>query len=176
MVCGELLFVGPDPRFPFRKDQQVQPASVDLRLGPKIMWFKDNVETFDTKDILNANSLYEEKYFDIDEAIIIAPHQIVFGEIYERICIPDYLSARIRGRNRISRLGVSVHCTGDYINPGFIGEMPLQIVNHNSFPVKIYPFVGICQMVLYKLSDSPLVSYRERLPLASNPYSEQLSA
>lgn len=170
MVCGELLFVGPDPRFPFRKDQQVQPASVDLRLGPKIMWFKDSVKTFDTKDILNANSLYEEKYFDIDEAITIAPHQIVFGEVYERICIPDYLSARIRGRNRVSRLGVSVHCTGDYINPGFIGEMPLQIVNHNSFPVKIYPFVGICQMVLYKLSDSPLVSYRERLPLASNPY------
>lgn len=170
MVCGELLFVGPNPKFPFRKDQQVQPSSVDLRLGPKIMWFKEDVVVFDTKDILNANFLYKEKIFKEGEAITIAPHQIIFGEIYERICIPNYLSARIRGRNRISRLGVSVHCTGDYINPGFIGEMPLQIVNHNNFPVKIYPYVGICQMVLYELSDSPLVSYRDRLPLASNPY------
>ena len=170
MVSGELLFVGPNPKYPFRKDQQVQPSSVDLRLGPKIMWFKEDVLAFDTKDILNANSLYEEKVFNDGEAITIAPHQIIFGEIYERICIPNYLSARIRGRNRISRLGVSVHCTGDYINPGFIGEMPLQIVNHNNFPVKIYPYIGICQMVLYELSDSPLVSYRDRLPLASNPY------
>lgn len=170
MARGELLFVGPDPNFPFKKDLQVQPASVDLRLGSKIMRFKDNILVFDTKDIMGASSYYAEKHFNDDEPIEMGPHETIFGEIYEQICIPDHLSARVRGRNRIARLGVSVHCTGDYINPGFVGTMPLQIINHNNFSVILYPHIEICQMVLYHLSDVPLVSYRERLDVASSTY------
>lgn len=170
MARGELLFVGPDPSFPFKKDLQVQPASVDLRLGAKITRFKDNILTFDTKNLMGASSYYVEKHFNDDEPIEMRPHETIFGEIYEQICIPDHMSGRVRGRNRIARLGISVHCTGDYINPGFVGTMPLQIINHNNFSVILYPYIEICQMVLYYLSDVPLVSYRERLDVASSTY------
>lgn len=170
IIKGELILVGPNTEFPFIKENQIQPASIDLRLGNKIMRFRKEIENFDTKNILHANDLYDVEQVENGNPIMIEPHQTIFGEIYERICIPNYLSARIRGRNRISRLGISVHCTGDYINPGFIGDMPLQISNHNDFPVILYPYTSICQMVLYRLSDTPLVSYRERLQLALDPY------
>ena len=44
MVNGDLLFVGADPKYPFVKDKQVQPASVDLRLGNRIIRFKRSEE------------------------------------------------------------------------------------------------------------------------------------
>lgn len=80
------------------------------------------------------------------------------------------MSARIEGRSRVARLGLTVHCTGDYINPGFAGAMPLQIINHNFFPIVLYPYIGICQMILYELSEVPLVSYLERSSLPYNTY------
>ena len=102
--------------------------------------------------------------------IEVKPNEILFAQIYEQISIPDYMSARVEGRSRVARLGISVHCTGDYINPGFAGAMPLQIINHNYFPVVLYPYISICQMILYRLSDEPLVSYLQRSVLPYNTY------
>lgn len=170
MAKGDLLFVGANSKYPFKKDIQVQPASVDLRLGNRIMRFKDGIESFDINNIKEIKSHLSIQYVNEGEAIKIGPNEIIFAQIYEQISIPNYLSARIEGRSRVARLGISVHCTGDYINPGFAGAMPLQLINHNSFPVILYPYIGICQMILYELSEVPLVSYLERSSLPYNTY------
>jgi len=57
---------------------------------------------------------------------------------------------------------VSVHCSGDYINPGFRGALPLQLDNHNPFAVILYPYMSICQLALYQLSSEPLAPYGQR--------------
>ena len=170
MAKGDLLFVGADPKYPFKKDIQVQPASVDLRLGNRIMRFKTDIKSFDIKNIIDIKSNLTVQIVDDGEAIRIGPNEVLFAQIYEQISIPNYLSARIEGRSRVARLGLSVHCTGDYINPGFAGAMPLQIINHNFFPIVLYPYIGICQMILYELSEVPLVSYLERSSLPYNTY------
>lgn len=170
MVKGDLLFVGVNPKYPFVKEKQVQPASVDLRLGNRIIRFKKNIENFDIKNIKEIDKYLDVQYINEGEAIEVKPNEILFAQIYEQISIPDYLSARVEGRSRVARLGISVHCTGDYINPGFAGAMPLQIINHNYFPVVLYPYISICQMILYRLSDEPLVSYLQRSVLPYNTY------
>lgn len=170
MVKGDLLFVGVNPKYPFVKEKQVQPASVDLRLGNRIIRFKENIENFDIKNIKEIDKYLDVQYINEGEAIEVKPNEILFAQIYEQISIPDYLSARVEGRSRVARLGISVHCTGDYINPGFAGAMPLQIINHNYFPVVLYPYISICQMILYRLSDEPLVSYLQRSVLPYNTY------
>ena len=167
---GDLLIVGSNAKYPFMRDVQVQPASVDLRLGNRIMRFKDDVQRFDIKDIKNIIQSLTVTYVKDGQPIEIGPNEVLFGQIYEQISIPNNLSARIEGRSRVARLGVSVHCTGDYINPGFAGAMPLQIINHNKFPIVLYPYIGICQMILYELSKTPLVSYLERSSLPYNTY------
>lgn len=170
MVNGDLLFVGANPKYPFVKDKQVQPASVDLRLGNRIIRFKEDIERFDIKDIKDIEKYLSIQYISEGEAIEARPNEILFAQIYEQIAIPDYLSARVEGRSRVARLGISIHCTGDYINPGFAGAMPLQIINHNHFPIILYPYISICQMFLYKLTDEPLVPYMQRSNLPYNTY------
>lgn len=170
MAKGDLLFVGANPKYPFKKDVQVQPASVDLRLGNRIMKFKNDIDSFDIKNIEDIKKNLTVQLVDDGEVIEVGPNEILFAQIYEQIAIPNYLSARIEGRSRVARLGLSVHCTGDYINPGFAGAMPLQIINHNFFPIVLYPYIGICQMILYELSEVPLVSYLDRSSLPYNTY------
>lgn len=170
MVNGDLLFVGANPKYPFVKDKQVQPASVDLRLGNRIIRFKEDIENFDIKDIKDIEKYLSIQYVNEGEPIEARPNEILFAQVYEQIAIPDYLSARVEGRSRVARLGISIHCTGDYINPGFAGAMPLQIINHNYFPIILYPYISICQMFLYKLTDEPLIPYMQRSNLPYNTY------
>lgn len=170
MAKGDLLFVGTNPQYPFLKEKQVQPASVDLRIGNRFIKFKQGINKFDIKDIKDIEQYLIQQYINDGDQISVNPGEILFAQVYEQISIPDYLSARIEGRSRVARLGISVHCTGDYINPGFAGAMPLQIVNHNSFPIILYPYISICQMILYKLTNEPLISYLQRSVLPYNTY------
>ena len=158
---GYLVFASPDAKRPFLRDQ-IQPGSIDLRLGRRIVRFKKEVTLFDIKNIDTIRDLLDISYMNEGEPIRIEPGEIVFGEIYEQIYISDKYSARIEGRSRVARLGLSIHCTGDYINPGFEGSMPLQIINHNSFPIILYPYIDICQMIVYQLTDTPLIPYKDR--------------
>lgn len=167
---GELAFGCPLVDYPFQPEIQVQPASVDLRLGNRIVRYPKDIQEFNVRDLKTVGQKLEVQYVDVGAEIRIGPREIVFGQIYEQIAICDKYSARIEGRSRMARLGVSVHCTGDYINPGFAGAMPLQIVNHNSFTVILYPFMTICQMIIYQLTSKPLISYSERSILPFNQY------
>lgn len=168
-MTGELIFLGLNPKYPFSK-KQVQPASIDLRLGNRIVQFNSNLKSLDIKNIDQIKNFLEEKFIEDGESIIIPPSSVIFGEIYEQMSISDHVSARIEGRSRAARLGISIHCTGDYINPGFIGTMPLQIINHNAFPVILYPYISICQIFFYQLTESPLIKYSQRATLPWNRY------
>lgn len=68
---------------------------------------------------------------------------------------------------------LSVHVTGGFINPEFEGAMPLQIVNNNSFPIAIYPYITICQLLLSEISATPLIPYPRR---SNNPYHKESNA
>ncbi len=171
---GELIFAGTVPRYPFKKEQ-IQPASVDLRLGNRITRFKDNIECYDIRDTINPEMHLKNEFLDDGESFIVQPNEVIFGQIYEQLAIGDNFSARVEGRSRVARLGISVHCTGSYINPGFCGAMPLQIINHNRFPVVLYPYINICQLVIFRLTDIPLVSYLERSVLPYNTYYNEVN-
>ncbi len=141
---------------------QVQAASVDLRLDNRFVRFLPDVDCIDIK--MNTNSEYLESktqviYLKENEPLVLEPHEIVLGQVYEIIALNDCMAGRIEGRSRVARLGITVHCTGSYINPGYHGVMPLQIINHNNFKVQIYPYIGICQLILFHLKESPIIKY-----------------
>lgn len=175
LIDEEIGFVGTNEKYPFLYDKQVQPSSIDLRLGDIIVRFKDAVKEFDIKEkIIPEEHLDVEQYKD-GQPIVIKPGEIIYGQVYEQMWIGDKYSARVEGRSRVARLGLAVHCTGSYINPGFCGAMPLQLINCNSFPIKIYPYIGICQLVLFEISDEPLVKYSDRSRIY-NPYFDEKNA
>jgi len=167
---GSLVIIGLNEKYPFIPAKQVQPASVDLRLGNRFVKFSDKISEFDIRNIESIEQYSIVEQIEDGQGVIIKPNEIIYGQIYEQISIGDEFSAKIEGRSRVARLGISVHCTGDYINPGFIGAMPLQIINHNSFSIVLYPYIGICQMVIYKLTDIPLIKYSEKVRLQDDRY------
>ncbi len=167
---GKLIIVGPRQEIPFDAVKQVQPASIDLRLDSKIIIFNSDIQEFDVKDLKNVWDYMSERNLEKGDGIKIPPNGIIFCQIYEQMRIPNNISARLIGRSRVARLGISVHCTGEYINPGFEGAMPLQLVNHNSFTVTLYPYMSICQLTLFELTSEPIISYAER---SNNPYNRE---
>ena len=173
---GRLVLVGPNMKFRFNPAKQVQPASIDLRLDNRIVRFDRIGKSFDIRDLSNISNFVDVEYVEEKKPISLLPNSIAFGQIYEQMAIPNDLCGRIEGRSRFARLGISIHCTGDFINPGFVGAMPLQIVNHNSFEVIIYPYISICQLMLFKLTEEPLVPYSERSSLPYNRYQGEKEA
>lgn len=168
---GNLVIIGLNDEYPFVPERQVQPASIDLRLGNRIVRFSDKgPKQIDIKDVEQIQKYAKEEYIEDGQGIVIGANEIVYGQVYEHISIGEKFSAKIEGRSRVARLGLSVHCTGDYINPGFIGAMPLQIFNYNKFSIKLYPYIGICQMILFKLTSKPLISYKDQTDLQNNRY------
>ena len=81
------------------------------------------------------------------------------GRIYERFVIPKEYAGKIEGRSSYARMGLMVHCTGDFINPGWSGYMPLQLYNAGPVPLQIYPYLSICQLMLVKLTSTPTRTY-----------------
>jgi hypothetical protein len=93
------------------------------------------------------------------QSVTIWPGEVLMARIYEGFQVPDEYAGKIEGRSSYARIGLAIHCTGDFINPGWNGFMPLQLVNASPFPIKILPYLPICQLMLIPLSSKPERSY-----------------
>ena len=159
---AELIILGPRTEFPFDAKRQVQPCSIDLRLDSNFFRFRDGIDSFDVRDLGRVNDFIDTFRVEDKQPISIPPGSVLFGQIYEQIRLPSTVSGKIVGRSRFARLGLAIHATGDFINPEFEGAMPLQLINHNRFPVVVYPMLSICQLVLVELTSKPITPYPMR--------------
>lgn len=125
---GELLV------YPKPLDEQYQPASLDLRL--------DN-------DFILLNRMYCIK--STDKSFTIDPGGFILASTMEHIELPDYLVARVEGRSSIGRLGLMVHVTAGFIDPGFKGNITLEIKNIGNRPITISKGDRICQLAFEQL-------------------------
>jgi len=96
---------------------------------------------------------------------IIKPGQFILGRTQEKIGIPKDLAGILEGRSSVARIGIMVHAAG-LLNPGAGMKAPmpiiLEIFCQNSSPVKLYPGMGIAQLMFNKLSSPVTVGYDER--------------
>lgn len=159
MQKGRLIITARYQKYPF-EIAQVQPGSLDLRLGNRIRSSRKDITCFDTKNLQESKAYHWERIFNEGAPIILQPHQIVIGETYEFLTLPGDLTAILTGRSRYVRVGIAVYPM--FINPGFSGPVPIQIQNNNEFEVILYPFADICQVVFYKLSQLPERDYLQR--------------
>ena len=138
---------------------QIQPASIDLRLGSKIQLPKKNEcidLRFDSETI--ADHFLER---DLSEPYTLKPGDIVMGGTLEKIKIPDYCNAKIYNKNSLVSIGLNVS-TGCYINPGYEGHMPLLLKNEGVFDIIIGASIMIRQIEICALQTPALRSYDER--------------
>jgi deoxycytidine triphosphate deaminase len=141
---------------PFNPDEQVQPASIDIRLS-QVFWRPLRRLPIDLRRSrlleIQPRRYYRRAELATGETITIKPSELLLGRTLEEFAVPNGYAAELTGRSSFSRLGLMVSVTGGFINPGWRGRMPLQLVNFSPNPIKLVPGLPICQIRLVKLTD-----------------------
>jgi dCTP deaminase len=121
-------------------EEQIQPASVDLRLGRHFLKVDENT--------IESMCLDKEiKYVEIEsDEIIIPPNSFLLATTKEYIKLPENVTAFVEGRSSIGRMGLFIQNAG-WVDPGFEGEITLELYNANRLPIKLTSGRRICQLV-----------------------------
>jgi dCTP deaminase len=123
----------------------VQPASVDLRLGASFRVFHNHrARAIDLDD--PPAHLTELVEVGGDEPFVIHPGEFVLGRTLEWVRLPDDVVARIEGKSSLGRLGLIVHATAGFVDPGFEGTLTLEITNLTRIPIVLWPHKPIAQL------------------------------
>lgn len=123
---------------------QIQPASVDLRLGNHFLTIDEHVTPMIS---LDKPAEYKEIY---QQVIIIPPQSFILGTTLEFISLPNNMTAFVEGRSSIGRLGLFIQNAG-WVDPGFEGHITLELYNANRVPIELKEGRRICQLVLASL-------------------------
>jgi dCTP deaminase len=123
----------------------VQPASVDLRLGDSFRVFHNfRVPAIDLAD--PPTNLTEHVVVDDGDPFVIHPGEFCLGRTHEWVELPDDLVARIEGKSSLGRLGLIVHATAGFVDPGWKGTLTLEITNLTRVPIILWPGKPIAQL------------------------------
>ncbi|MFK7780566.1 MAG: dCTP deaminase [Candidatus Gracilibacteria bacterium] len=126
-------------------NEQVGPASLDFRLGNTFKIYRTNKLTYiDSKKGVGIDNVEIVTRKD-GERFILHPGDFVLGTTLETIKVPYDLVARCEGRSSIGRLGVIIHSTAGFVDPGFEGTITLEMTNINELPIVLYPGMRIGQ-------------------------------
>lgn len=133
----------------------LQPASVDLTLGTKFVWYKEPVDLIEASYPIDPrvdNSWrMEEGIYSEEFPFVIMPGQFVLATTVERVKIGQALIGRLEGKSSLARLGLAVHVTAGFFDPGFEGDCTLELVNHAPSPITLRPGMRIVQMSFQRL-------------------------
>jgi len=136
---------------PFDPDL-MQPSSLDVRVDRYFRVFRNSRYPFiDVK--AQQEELTELVEVAGDEAFILHPGEFVLGSTLERVRLPDDLVARLEGKSSLGRLGLLIHSTAGFIDPGWDGHVTLELSNVANLPITIYPTMKIGQLSFVQLSE-----------------------
>jgi dCTP deaminase len=136
----------------------VQPASVDLRLGASFRVFHNHrASAIDLRD--PPTNLTEQISVEESERFVIHPGEFCLGRTLEYVELPDDIVARIEGKSSLGRLGLIVHATAGFCDPGWKGTLTLELNNLTRVPIKLYPGLPIAQLSFMTLDAPALRPY-----------------
>src|SRR5690606_10251661 len=111
-----------------------------------------HVPCIDSRDPASVSEYTEEFIIDEGAAFTLHPGEFALGSTVERVRVPPDLVARVEGRSSIGRIAVVVHATAGFIDPGFDGEITLELSNLGRCAVKLYPGMRISQVVFHTMT------------------------
>lgn len=133
-------------------EEQIQPASVDLRLGNHFLKVDEN-----TVESMSLDKEIKYLQFTSDE-VIIPPHSFLLATTLEYIKLPNNLTAFVEGRSSIGRIGLFIQNAG-WVDPGFEGEITLELYNANRLPIKLTAGRRLCQLVFAEMDKEAISPY-----------------
>ena len=159
--------------------RDVQPASVDVHLSNKILVFNNSSAPYvDLR--LEIPDLTSEIIIPDDKPFILHPGEFVLGSTLEKISIPNDIVSGIEGKSSLGRIGLMIHSTAGFIDPGWRGNLTLELANVSRLPITLYFGMRIGQISFARLTtevDNPYGSSKissryqnQTSPLASKTH------
>lgn len=153
-MANKQLVIEPPPL-----DHSLQPCSIDLHLSNKIKYFQVLAgQEFHGIDPDKDMSQYLFTR-DIGERYELQPGEFVLGSTIEYIEVPASLAARVEGRSTLGRCGLLVHVSAGFIDPGFKGNITLELRNVGTLPIVIRSSMPISQLCFHRIDGKVLRSY-----------------
>jgi dCTP deaminase len=134
---------------------QIQPASVDLRLGREFLEFqRTNIPCIHPGSEREVEEYVTESVVEEGEEFILHPGDFVLGTTKERVEIPNDLLAHVEGRSSLGRLAIVVHATAGVVDPGYRGQITLELSNLGTAPVALTPEMRISQLIFTEMKSA----------------------
>jgi dCTP deaminase len=142
---------------PFSPDA-IQPSSVDLHMDRRFRVFRNSRYPYidvrqDQADLTELVQIQDEQPF------ILHPGEFVLGSTLERVSLPDDLVARLDGKSSLGRLGLLIHSTAGFVDPGWEGNLTLELSNVANLPITLYYGMKIGQISFQRMSSPVEVAY-----------------
>ena len=144
---------------------QVGPASIDLTLGNEIRVLTPGADPIPIHDEVDFLDHTESQ--TLDEPYVLAPGGTIHGITVERISLPPDLCGFLEGRSRFARLGLMIHVTSAFVQPGVSNRQVLEMSNVAGHPLQINAGVRLCQIVLMRTEGQAV--YRGRFANQERP-------
>ena len=136
----------------------LQPSSVDVRVDRRFRVFRNSRYPF-----INVKEPQEEltELVEVEDEtpFILHPGEFVLGSTLERVRLPDDLVARLEGKSSLGRLGLLIHSTAGFIDPGWDGHVTLELSNVANLPITIYPGMKIGQISFMQMTEPAATPY-----------------
>lgn len=152
-------------------EHAIKPASIDLMLSNHFHFFKgfyDFPHPIDPKKDNSTDGL--PITVPDDDFFLLGAGDFALASTRERFHFPAHLGGRLEGKSSVGRLGLIVHVTAGFFDPGFVGYPTLELFNCRRRPIKLYPGMPIAQMGIFALSSPAEIGYGGH---ASSKYVDQ---
>lgn len=169
----ERLVAGPDKRIfvsPLIAPQtQLGPSSLDLRLGFDLVGTRALQATHidiagpDARKILREQKLryFDRQRLDPQDNFVLHPGAFLLASTLEFIRLPSDIAGRLEGRSSLGRLGLQVHATAGFVDPGFEGVLTFELINSGKLPIKVFPGMQLGQICYFKVQDVQVPYHRK---------------
>ncbi len=131
---------------PFDPDN-LGPASYDLTLGNLFRIYRKTLRFYEVTEDADANEVTELIEVPNSEFILLSPNESIHGMTKERITLPDDICGWLEGRSRFARLGLLVHISASFMQPGIDNHQVLELSDVATIPLAIYPGTKVCQFI-----------------------------
>lgn len=154
--------------------KQIGPCSVDVRLGGTFkIPITAQIGAIDPEDGDIVTKHTESVEIGHNGCFHLHPGEFVLAATLEYLRVPRDLACRIEGRSSWGRLGLLVHATAGFVDPGFSGNLTFELINAGRLPVKLKPGMRMAQLCFFELKDQPNVAYDQR---PESKYDKSLAA
>lgn len=146
-----------------REPLHIHASSIDLRLGNVFKLYEHSkFAILDPKNPETFSGNMRTITIAEGEPFIVQPGEFVLGVTQETLTVPDDLVARVEGRSSLGRLGIIIHSTAGFVDPGFSGTITLEISNLNRLPVSLYPGMRVCQIAFEQMTGPAEMPYNKK--------------